>query len=611
MLDSLARLIERLRSDAYDPIAVIIELLLIGLSVNWCASVLQGTRGTRPLRGVLIMLVVVTVVVRILAAQLQWTRLELLYRYFIFGLAFIALIAFQPELRRAVIRAGDVRFLRRGTPASKLIASLVKAAGWLSRHHFGALIAIQRTVDLRGWAENGVILNAEVSPSLLTSIFYRNSPLHDLGTIIKGNRVVAANCQFPQAESDEVDAALGARHLAAIAMSYETDALVLVVSEETGAISLADTGKLIRYLSVDDLANELSNRLGVTHEGEARLPRSRSHRIWRRVRRGLVVVPLTFAIWYLADQATLTEAEAVKVEVEVQHHDPTRWAQVTQPESHVFSVNLRGSTRAIESLRREAANRPLHIKWTVPEGYARPNQYTLNARQVIDQTAGIRDRGVAVVTSIPADMTLLVSETVSVELPIRLEAGPTRISAVRIEPAAARVTLRKVDLEQLAEEQRFILANVQSRLTDAKPGDELTLRNVPLAERVQNFPVLDANPASVTATLQVAARTQKRRLKDVVVQVAASPQVLKQYRVDAKEMNEWKIDVEVEGDGTLIAGLMPQDVRAYVTVTSDLAGPGTDYRRAPVTISTPTGVTVTGPARFVELKLIPRDTTGD
>ena len=105
-----------LRALITDPAVVLVELLLIGLSVNWIAGVLQGTRGTRPLRGVLTVLVVAALVINVLAERFGWERLSLLYQYFLFGLAFIALVAFQPELRRAVIRAGDVRSSPRNAP---------------------------------------------------------------------------------------------------------------------------------------------------------------------------------------------------------------------------------------------------------------------------------------------------------------------------------------------------------------------------------------------------------------------------------------------------------------------------------------------------------------
>ncbi|MFQ5807905.1 MAG: diadenylate cyclase, partial [Phycisphaerae bacterium] len=230
--DTLTSLLTRFGSGGY--YVALTELLLIGLLVNWCAGVLHGTRGTRLLRGLLIVLVAATLVVRLLADQLGWTRLDLLYHYFIIGMAFVALVAFQPELRRALIRAGELPFLRRPMPQSRLISRLVESAGYLSRNRFGALIAIQRDVGLANWAENGTQLNAEVSANLLNSVFYPNSALHDLGMIIRGNRVLAAGCQFPVAESGELVASLGSRHRAAVGLSAESDALVLVVSEETG-----------------------------------------------------------------------------------------------------------------------------------------------------------------------------------------------------------------------------------------------------------------------------------------------------------------------------------------------------------------------------------------
>jgi diadenylate cyclase len=161
--DTLTRLFGRLGSEGYPLYGVVAELVLIGLLVNWCAGVLHGTRGTRLLRGLLIVLVAATLIVNVLADQLGWVRLDLLYRYFIFGMAFIALVAFQPELRRALIRAGEMRFMQRAEPHGKLISSLVESAGYLSRNRYGALIAIQRDVGLANWAEHGTQLYAEVS----------------------------------------------------------------------------------------------------------------------------------------------------------------------------------------------------------------------------------------------------------------------------------------------------------------------------------------------------------------------------------------------------------------------------------------------------------------
>ena len=144
--DAFLKSVGGLRTIVNDPIAVCVELLLIGVSVHWFMGVLRWTRGTRPLRGVLTVLIVGTLAVNALEAQFKWPRLALLSGYFVFGLAFIALIAFQPELRQAVIRAGDVRFLRRGTRQSKVIAALVQSARYLSKNRYGGLVAFMGCV---------------------------------------------------------------------------------------------------------------------------------------------------------------------------------------------------------------------------------------------------------------------------------------------------------------------------------------------------------------------------------------------------------------------------------------------------------------------------------
>ncbi len=266
-----------------EPLRVLVEVLLIGLIIWWFAAKLEGTRGTRPLRRLLLVLLVVTLAVRILTLQIDWTRLRILYNFFVAGIGITALIAFQPELRRAFIRVGDVRFARRHSPKARLIKALVAAAGSLSRNKHGALIVIERGVDLRGWAENGTLINSELSANLLTTIFFPNTPLHDLGTIVRENRILAANCQLPTVESDEHDASLGSRHLAAVGMSYESDALVLVVSEETGTISLADNGRLTRYLSLDELEHELESRLTGPQFAARQRPSHEEHPVKRVV----------------------------------------------------------------------------------------------------------------------------------------------------------------------------------------------------------------------------------------------------------------------------------------------------------------------------------------
>src|SRR5205823_895543 len=132
------------------------------------------------------------------------------------------------------------------------------------RRNIGALIAIEREIGLGGIAESGTRLNADLTAPLLNTIFWPNSPLHDLGVVVSQGRVMYAGVQFPLAESGELEKELGSRHRAAVGMSQESDAVVLVVSEETGDISIAERGQLIRKLTPETLRGLLSELLGRT-----------------------------------------------------------------------------------------------------------------------------------------------------------------------------------------------------------------------------------------------------------------------------------------------------------------------------------------------------------
>ena len=606
--DTLTSLFGRLGSGSYNLYVVLAELVLIGLMVNWCAGVLHGTRGTRLLRGLLIVLVAATLVVRVLAEQLHWTRLALLYQYFIIGMAFIALVAFQPELRRALIRAGDLPFLRRGLPRGKLISSLLEAAGYLSRNRYGALIAIQREVGLANWAEHGTQLNAEVSANLLNTIFFPNSPLHDLGAIIRGNRVLAGGCQFPVAESGELDPSLGSRHRAAVGLSSESDALVLVVSEETGTISLADRGKLTRFLALDDLEEELETRLADRFLSYAPRRRIRSlSDAWRFVRRLLVVIPLTLVIWFLADQASLIPAEGVEVELNITH-DNTLHVAVEEPA--VFRLDLRGPTREIEALRAAAAERPIKLDWPLPAAYARPGRPRLEKeelRTVIAGLAALQARGVFVEDVSPESFEFEVDQVVSDEVPVRVNAGALRVEVERIEPARVRVWLRRGDRQRLSEDQFFVEAALEEDLSGEPRNRSLSLDDVPLERRIADLEVLRVEPTAVNVRLRIVAETGSARLEGVRVQLVVSPQLWQRYDIEIADANEWLLELEVEGDKTVVDALRPQDVQALVSLASEQAVPSAEFRSADVELKLPEGVTLVGPSRLLHFRLVPRE----
>ena len=242
---------------------VAIELLLIGAVVFWVVRFLRGTRGARMLKGIAFVLISLYLIVRLLSVQFGLERIQFLYGRFLLFASFAVVVVFQPELRRALMRLGETRlFGNWNKDIDQEVEALVEAASFLSRRKIGAVIAIERDVGLGGIAENGTKIDAELSADLLNTIFWPNSPLHDLGVVISGGRIMYAGVQFPMAESGELERELGARHRAAVGMSQESDAVVLVVSEETGDVSIAERGQLIRKLTPDALRGLLMELLG-------------------------------------------------------------------------------------------------------------------------------------------------------------------------------------------------------------------------------------------------------------------------------------------------------------------------------------------------------------
>ena len=264
MSDLLQAIVNYLRRTALsvDPTVVVVEMFLIGVVVWVVIRFLRGTRGASLVKGAAVVLASVYVCVRLLPKGRGWDRILYLYGQFLL-FAFVAVVvAFQPELRRALAQIGRTRLL--GGPrryVEEEIEALVESASYLSRNKTGAIVAIERKIGLGAVVETGMPLDAELTASMLNQIFYPNSPMHDLGVVIQGGRVSAAGCQFPLAESEDVDASLGSRHRAALGLALETDAVTLVVSEETGRISIACEGQLYVGLEPDALRELLKSML--------------------------------------------------------------------------------------------------------------------------------------------------------------------------------------------------------------------------------------------------------------------------------------------------------------------------------------------------------------
>ena len=242
---------------------VVIELLLIGIVVFWVIRFLQGTRGARMLKGIAVVLITLHLLVTFAGEYFRLDRLVFLYEKFLLFASFALAVVFQPELRRGLMRLGETRLFRGFTDViSQDVEHLVESATFLSRRKIGGLVAIEREVGLGGIAESGTLVNADLSADLLNTIFWPNSPLHDLGVVVSQGRISYAGVQFPLAESGEIERELGSRHRAAVGLSQESDAVVLVVSEETGDISVAESGKLIRKLTPEALRGLLNELLG-------------------------------------------------------------------------------------------------------------------------------------------------------------------------------------------------------------------------------------------------------------------------------------------------------------------------------------------------------------
>jgi diadenylate cyclase len=251
------------RVSTYPYAEVIVELALIGFVVYWFVNFLEGTRGERLFRGVLILVVTGSLVLSFLIRHYGFERLQYLYSRFLVAILVIAVAAFQPEIRRALIRIGQPKLLWSSSrQLSQVIEEIVTAVAECSASRTGAIIVIERQVALGEFVSTGVAIDARVTTELLRTIFYPGTALHDMAVVIRGDRLVAARVQLPLAETGSHNRGdLGSRHRAALGISTGSDALVIVVSEETGIISVAENGALTRNITDSDLRNKLTRTM--------------------------------------------------------------------------------------------------------------------------------------------------------------------------------------------------------------------------------------------------------------------------------------------------------------------------------------------------------------
>ena len=255
------------RVASYDWWVVCIELFLIGIVVYWAVDFLEGTRGERLFRGVTYVLIAGVLILHLISARYGFERLEYLYKGFLVAVLVIAVSAFQPELRRALMRlgqsAGGGFLVGPSRQVVRTVEEIVSAVTELAAAKTGAIIVIERRVALGEFIETGVRLEANVTAELLKTIFYPGTILHDMAVVIRGDKAIAAGVQLPLAEPGTVNGfELGSRHRAAVGITAGSDALCIVVSEETGIVSLASDGKLERNFGTDELREALIKAIG-------------------------------------------------------------------------------------------------------------------------------------------------------------------------------------------------------------------------------------------------------------------------------------------------------------------------------------------------------------
>jgi diadenylate cyclase len=250
----------------YDWWVVAVELFLIGVVVYWAIDFLEGTRGERLFRGVLLLLFAGVLILNLISERYRFERLEYLYKGFLVGVLIIAVAAFQPEIRRALMRLGQPTFLiGNSRQVIRTVEEIVSAVTELAASKTGAIIVIERRVALGEFIETGVRLDSNISAELLKTIFYPGTALHDMAAVIRGDKIIAAGVQLPLAEPGSVDGVqLGSRHRAAIGITAGSDAICVVVSEETGVVSVAGDGKLTRNLNAEQLREILSGSMSTT-----------------------------------------------------------------------------------------------------------------------------------------------------------------------------------------------------------------------------------------------------------------------------------------------------------------------------------------------------------
>jgi len=245
-----------------------IEVALLYIVLYYVLRFLQGTRGAGVLRGLLFLLIMTVVLVMFVITKLRLYRIQYFISTSLFVIIMPLVVLFQPEIRRILLRLGEASMLRWFFRSeASIVPEIVEAVFGMASRRIGGIVAIEREVGLGTFIEAGVPINGVVTSELLMTIFWPGSPLHDGGVVIRANRIAAAGCFFPLTEQPGIARTLGTRHRAAIGLTEESDAVAVVVSEETQRVSVALRGQLRTGLDRKGLRAVLEESLMETVAG--------------------------------------------------------------------------------------------------------------------------------------------------------------------------------------------------------------------------------------------------------------------------------------------------------------------------------------------------------
>jgi len=242
-----------------------LEIAILWMVIYFTWKSFRGTRGAKVLTGLAVTFLTFWLVAQFLELPVIGWLLGYLSAFLVFAL----LIIFQPELRRALAALGTHRFFGSVTQSREMIEVLAEITFDLANRQLGALVAIEVDQNIGSFAETGVALDCQLSPELVVSILFPKTPLHDGGIIIRNDRIIAAACVFPVSQRVDLDRTLGTRHRAALGLTEESDAVVIVVSEETGIVSICHRGTIERNFERESFIRRLGEFLLLEKNEEA------------------------------------------------------------------------------------------------------------------------------------------------------------------------------------------------------------------------------------------------------------------------------------------------------------------------------------------------------